>query len=83
MKKDVLQFVIECEVYQRNKGETIKSPWVLQPLPIPTSMWTEISMDFIVGLPKVGNKSVIMVMVDRLSKYVHCFPYLTLSHRHS
>jgi hypothetical protein len=28
-------------------------------------------MDFIVGLPKSGNKSVIMVVVDHLSKYAH------------
>jgi hypothetical protein len=31
----------------------------------------DISMDFIVGLPKSGNKSVIMVVVDCLSKYAH------------
>ena len=28
-------------------------------------------MDFIVGLPKVGNKVVIVVVVDWLSKYAH------------
>jgi hypothetical protein len=28
-------------------------------------------MDFIVGLPKLGNKSVILMVVDRLSKYDH------------
>jgi hypothetical protein len=34
-------------------------------------MWQDISMDFIVGLPKSGNKLVIMVVVDHLSKYAH------------
>jgi hypothetical protein len=43
----------------------------LQPLPIPPVVWTDISMDFIVGLPKFGNKSIIMVVVDHLSKYAH------------
>lgn len=38
----------------------------LQPLPIPTQICTDISMDFIVGLPKAGNKLVIMVVVDHL-----------------
>jgi hypothetical protein len=28
-------------------------------------------MDFIVGLPKLGNKSVTMVVVDHISKYAH------------
>jgi hypothetical protein len=32
-----------------------------------------ISMDFIAGLPKSENKSVIMVIVDSLSKYAHFF----------
>jgi hypothetical protein len=30
-------------------------------------------MDFIVGLPKSGNKSVIMVVVDHISKYAHFY----------
>eukprot|EP00253_Pinus_taeda_P023766 PITA_23766 len=34
-------------------------------------------MDFITGLPKSGNKSVIMVVVDRISKYAH---FCTLPH---
>jgi hypothetical protein len=28
-------------------------------------------MDFITSLPKLGNESIIMVVVDRLSKYSH------------
>jgi hypothetical protein len=64
-------FVAECDVCQHNKGETVKSPGTLQSLLIPPAIWWDISMDFIVGLPKSGNKSVIMVVVDRLSKYAH------------
>jgi hypothetical protein len=71
MKKEILHFFTECEVCQHNKGETIKSLGDLQPLPIPSSMWMNIFMDFIVGLPKYGKNSIIMVVVDRLSKYAH------------
>jgi hypothetical protein len=38
---------------------------------IPPSIWWDISMDFIVSLPKSGNNSVIMVVVNHLSKYAH------------
>ena len=34
-------------------------------------------MDFIEGLPKVHGKSVIMMVVDRFSKYAH---FIALSH---
>jgi hypothetical protein len=71
MKQDIRKFVAECEVCQRNKGETFKSPCTLQPLLIPPTIWNDISMDFITGLPKSGNKSVIMVVVDHHSKYAH------------
>jgi hypothetical protein len=73
MKQDICKFVAECEVCQRNKGETVKSLGTLQPLPIPPAIWKDISMEFITGLPKSWNKSVIMVVVDLLSKYAHFF----------
>jgi hypothetical protein len=79
MKQDIRKFVAECEVCQRNKGEAVKYPGTLQPLPIPPAIWKDISMEFITGLPKSGNKSVIMVVVDRLSKYVHLSVALSLS----
>jgi hypothetical protein len=71
MKQDIRNFVAECEVCQCNKGETVKSPGTLQLLSIPPAIWKDVSMEFITGLPKSGNKSVIMVVVDRLSKYAH------------
>jgi hypothetical protein len=64
-------------VCQRNKGEIVKSLGTLQPLLIPPAIWKDISMDFITGLPKSRNKSVIMVVVDHLSMYAH---FCTLQH---
>jgi hypothetical protein len=77
LKTDVQRFVAECLVCQQNKVETIKTPGILQPLSIPSQRWEEVSMDFITGLPKPEGKSVIMVIVDRLTKYTHFF---SLSH---
>ncbi|CAM8940630.1 unnamed protein product [Rhodiola kirilowii] len=75
MKKHVHQFVAQCAVCQTVKYPTTKLAGLLQPLPIPDRIWEDVSMDFITGLPLVGGKSVILVVVDRLSKYAH-FAYL-------
>jgi hypothetical protein len=71
MKRDIHTFLAKCDTYQRHKGKTIKAPGTLQLLLIPPTIWMDISMDFIVGLPKSSNKLVIMVVVDCLSKYAH------------
>jgi hypothetical protein len=77
LKTNVQRFVEECVFCQQNKVETIKTPGLLQPLSIPSQRWEEVSMDFITGLPKSEGKSVIMVIVDRLTKYAH---FCALSH---
>jgi hypothetical protein len=74
MHKDIKKFVRECSVCQENKPETVASPGLLQPLPIPNRVWSAISMDFIKGLPISHNFSVIFVVVDRLTKYGHFIP---------
>jgi hypothetical protein len=68
MKHAVHTFVAQCGVCQCNKEENFKALGKLQLLPIPPTIWRDISMDFIMGLPKSGNKSVIMVVVDNISK---------------
>jgi hypothetical protein len=77
LKTDVQMFVVECLVFQQNKMETIKTLVLLQPLSILGQQWEEVSMDFITGLPKSEGKSVILVIIDRLTKYTHFF---ALSH---
>lgn len=44
------------------------------PLPIPNSAWQDVSMAFIDGLPKCEGYSVILVVVDRFTKYGNFFP---------
>lgn len=44
------------------------------PLPKPSKVWQDITMDFITDLPKVRGFSVILVVVDRLTKNDHFLP---------
>lgn len=77
MKQDIKKYVSECVIRQQNKYETIAPPSLLQPLPIQEKIWTSIIMDFIVGLRNCKSNIVIMVVVDRLSKFAH---FVALSH---
>jgi hypothetical protein len=58
---------------QQNKSEKIHPTGLLQSLPIPECKWESISMDFIIGLPKVQGRDCIYVVVDRLNKFAHFF----------
>jgi transposase InsO family protein len=77
MKQDIKTYIKDCDTCQRIKTETTKPAGLLQPLSIPYRPWHSISMDFIEGLPNSNKHSVILVVVDRLTKYVHFIP---LSH---
>ena len=53
MKDDVQAYVKPCLVCQNDKIEWKKGACLLHPLPIPKRPWHCLSMDFIVGFPKV------------------------------
>lgn len=79
LKQMVEKFVAECAVCQLVKVQHTHPAGLLQPLPIPGIPWESISMDFIEALPNSNGKEVILVIVDRLTKYAHfialCHPY--------
>jgi hypothetical protein len=78
LKRDVATRVALCDVCQRVKAEHQRPAGLLQPLKVPEWKWEEISIDFIIGLPRTrdGYDS-IWVIVDRLTKVAHFIPVKT------
>ena len=57
------------------KVEHQRPTWTLKPLLIPKWKWNEITMDFILGLPKTPTREdSIWVVVNRLTKSAHFIP---------
>jgi hypothetical protein len=76
----VRDFVRSCVTCQHNKTEHLHPAGLVQPLPVPSAVWSDIAMDFVEGFPKVGGKSVILTVVDRFSKFAH---FIALGHPYS
>jgi hypothetical protein len=74
MKTDVDTYVKQCSICQHTKHSHSHPAGLLQPLPIPAGVWQDLSMDFVEGLPKSDGYTVIMVVVDRLTKFAHFIP---------
>jgi hypothetical protein len=78
MKREIAKYVFECDGCQRIKASHLKVAGTLQPLPIPSWKWEDISMDFIVGLPNTSQKhDSIWVIINRLTKTAHFLPVHT------
>jgi hypothetical protein len=73
-KQDVVSFVQQCAICQQAKHEHCKPPGLLNPLPVPAGPWTDITMDFVEALPKSNGFTMILVVVDRFTKYSHFLP---------
>jgi hypothetical protein len=78
MRRDIAHYLACCGTCSRVKIEHQKPAGLLKPLEIPVWKWGDISMDFVVGLPRTpkGNDSV-WVIVDRLTKVAHFVPVKT------
>jgi hypothetical protein len=77
LKQQVIEFIKKCPTCQLNKAEHYKYMGLLQPLPVPDFAWTHISMDFLEGMPLSEHRNMILVVVDRFTKYAH---FISLKH---
>lgn len=78
MRKKIIEYVLSCTICQRQNTSHLQSTGLLQPLLlIPTTVWSDIFMDFIEALPKSEGFDTVLVTVDRLTKYGH---FIKLKH---
>lgn len=68
MHSDVYRYVSQCMVFQQIKYKIKKPTGLLQPLPTPSSIWEDLPIDFIIGLPQSNGFTTILVVVDKFSK---------------
>ncbi|KAG7556907.1 Zinc finger CCHC-type superfamily, partial [Arabidopsis suecica] len=73
LKKDVEKHCSRCVICHKAKSR-LHPHGLYLPLPIPNAPWVDISMDFVLGLPKIKHKDSVFVVVDRFSKMAHFIP---------
>ncbi|XP_059291460.1 uncharacterized protein LOC132044941 [Lycium ferocissimum] len=75
MRKDDEKVCSQCQCKQAKSK--VLPHGLYTPLPVPTSPWLDISMDFVLGFPRTKHgKDSIFVVVDRFSKMARFIPRL-------
>jgi len=64
----VREYIEACTVCAVKKTSSRSRMGLLQPLPIPSRPWSDISMDFVTGFPVSKGNPTVLTVVDRFSK---------------
>ena len=71
MKHDVARVCSRCITCGQPKSRVLPHG-LYTPLPVPSTLWVDISMDYVLGLPRSRKcRDLIFMVVDRFSKMVH------------
>ena len=74
MERDITDYVTACPVCAQCKTSRHPVAGLPRPLPVPQRPWSDISLDFVTGLPPSEGNTAILTVVDRFSKMAHFIP---------
>lgn len=77
LKSFVKDYVQTCQICLQAIPDRLDYSAKLQPLPIPSSAWVVVTMDFIDVLPRSRSANCILVVVDKFTNFGH---FVLLSH---
>ncbi|XP_072084429.1 uncharacterized protein [Arachis hypogaea] len=74
LERDVIRHIQRCHICHIAKSRN-QNTGLYKSLPVSKAPWKHVSMDFVLGLPRIERqKNSVMVVVDRFSKVAHFVP---------
>ena len=77
MKDTVYYYIQNCHTCRRAKAYRDRYNGILKPLPIPIRPWTDITLDFVTGLPPSNSYNAVLIVINRLTKERYYIPCTT------
>lgn len=74
MHVEVEQYLRNCHVCRQAKASQNAYNGFLQLLPVPEKLYVDLTIDFVIGLPKSWGFDAILMVVNQLSKKSTTYP---------